>query len=502
MKVLLITCNTPTPSTPMLGVTAIATYLESHGHTCRIFDDAPYMLDIADDSIDPREKIRTVGKTEDYEAYTLPHMQRVHELLNEVAKFEPKMVGVSTTEASYYNALEYLGAVKQRFPNIVTVLGGAFGLSSPEFVLRNDFVDLVCIGEGEPIALDLCQRIEESRELWDTPGMAARNPNGEVVRNRLPPLINVNDLPPLRYDFYNERRLYRPIGGKYRRTLPLEISRGCMYPCTFCNSPLLNTHFSEAGRYYRTKSPAALDECLDFTTKNYAPEYFFFISETFLAMKKGYLEAFVDVYGKYSVPFWMNTRPETVSDDKISVLAKVGLQSVSVGIESGNMEYRSKMLKRTYSNDLAIEAFDTLHRFGIRTTANIIIGLPEETREMVFDSIRLIKAIQPDSIGLGIFQPFKGNELYKLCVDKGYHDPDAVIDHTIFQPSLTTGTIETEELVDLHMKFALYTKADERHWPEIDKLDLKTEAGLQRFERMHDDLVTGRKGSINTELTA
>jgi radical SAM superfamily enzyme YgiQ (UPF0313 family) len=198
----------------------------------------------------------------------------------------------------------------------------------------------------------------------------------------------------------------------------------------------------------------------------------------------------------------MNTRPETVTHEKIEALVKVGLDRVSVGIESGHEEFRARMLKRRYSNDLAIDAFEVLKAHGVSTTANIIIGLPEETRDMVFESIRLIKRIQPDSIGLGIFQPYKGNELYNYCVEKGYYDPDHIIDHTIFMPTLERGSLPTDELLRLQTTFALYTKVDEKHWPEIDAIDIKTDKGMQKFHHMLSDAIGDQHNFVDTELTA
>ena len=119
MKVLLITCNTPTPSTPMLGVTSIASYLEHKGHSFKIFDDAPYLMDIADDNIDPREKFGTVGKTAPYEVYKLPYNQRFDDLCYILKTFQPDVVGVSTTEASYFNSIDYLAVARKELPDAV-----------------------------------------------------------------------------------------------------------------------------------------------------------------------------------------------------------------------------------------------------------------------------------------------------------------------------------------------------------------------------------------------
>ena len=95
--------------------------------------------------------------------------------------------------------------------------------------------------------------------------------------------------------------------------------------------PLFNKHFADSGRFYRTKSAKSLEADLDALVSAYNPEFLFFVSETFLAMKKGFLEEFCDVYSKYKIPFWMNTRPETITEDNISKLKAVCLERSAPG---------------------------------------------------------------------------------------------------------------------------------------------------------------------------
>ncbi len=54
LKILLISCGQPFPSSPFLGITSIATYLLDKGFDVKIFDDNPYLLDIIDDTTVPR----------------------------------------------------------------------------------------------------------------------------------------------------------------------------------------------------------------------------------------------------------------------------------------------------------------------------------------------------------------------------------------------------------------------------------------------------------------
>ena len=65
-------------------------------------------------------------------------------------------------------------------------------------------------------------------------------------------------------------------------------------------------------------------------------------ADTFLAMNKNEFEEFCEMYSEIGLPFWVQTRPETISDYKIKKLAEVGLDRMSFGVEHGNEEFRAK----------------------------------------------------------------------------------------------------------------------------------------------------------------
>mgnify|MGYP000579528540 CR=1 FL=1 len=50
------------------------------------------------------------------------------------------------------------------------------------------------------------------------------------------------------------------------------------------------------------------------------------------------------MYSDIRLPFWMQTRPETISHDNIRRLADVGLHRISFGIEHGNEGFRARLL--------------------------------------------------------------------------------------------------------------------------------------------------------------
>ena len=84
-------------------------------------------------------------------------------------------------------------------------------------------------------------------------------------------------------------------------------------------------------------------------------QYNYFWADTFLGMSNKEFDEFCEMYSEISLPFWMQTRPETISDYNISKLAQVGLHRVSFGVEHGNEEFRAKILDRRWKNKDIIE---------------------------------------------------------------------------------------------------------------------------------------------------
>ena len=68
------------------------------------------------------------------------------------------------------------------------------------------------------------------------------------------------------------------------------------------------------------------------------------MADTFLAYNAKEFDEFCEMYKEINLPFWMQTRPETVTEEKIKKLQKVGLHRMAFGPEHGNEEFRKKIL--------------------------------------------------------------------------------------------------------------------------------------------------------------
>lgn len=92
-----------------------------------------------------------------------------------------------------------------------------------------------------------------------------------------------------------------------------------------------------------------------FLTKKWDAEYVYFLSDTFLAMNNDEFNEFIRIYSKIRLPFWMQTRPETLTQERADKLKEVGCHRVSIGLEHGNEEFRKKVLKKSYQNEQMIK---------------------------------------------------------------------------------------------------------------------------------------------------
>jgi len=117
-------------------------------------------------------------------------------------------------------------------------------------------------------------------------------------------------------------------------------------------------------------------------------------------------------------------RANLVDDEFMGLLKHAGCYQISIGIESGNDHVRNDIMNRRMSREQIVQAFELAHKYGIRTNAINMIGLPGETDEMVWDTIRLNRQVKPTVSGVNIFYPYKGTKLGDRCFEQGLVDEE------------------------------------------------------------------------------
>ena len=66
-----------------------------------------------------------------------------------------------------------------------------------------------------------------------------------------------------------------------------------------------------------------------------------------------------------------------------------------------------------------IEAFKLAKKYNVKTNAINIIGVPGETKEMLLNTVKLNREINPTTSHVNIFYPYKGTPLGDMSFEKG-----------------------------------------------------------------------------------
>jgi anaerobic magnesium-protoporphyrin IX monomethyl ester cyclase len=129
-----------------------------------------------------------------------------------------------------------------------------------------------------------------------------------------------------------------------------------------------------------------------------------------------------------------------------------------------------------------------LHDAGIPTTVNNIMGFPDETRELVFDTIEVNRHIQSATINAYLYNPYKGTELYDVCEQKGYL-PDET-DEKVIDSFLSEDFPYFKSILKMPT-IVLYSKLPRSEFARIKIAEKFDEEGDEMFRALREEYLDG-----------
>ena len=465
--------------------------LKREGFVVDMFDTTNYKLDIG--FVDS-EKVKSTNLS--VRPFHNPHTQEkttdaYEDFLRKVESFSPDLLLVTATENMFPMAINLLKHVDHI--GIPVVFGGVFATFASELAMRWQEIDMLCVGEGEYAIVELCRRMSRGDNFSNVPGLWIRQQDGSIKKNPIGNRVNMDENPLPDFTIFDDSRFYRPMAGNILRIFPIETHRGCPFTCSFCNSPSQDRLYSGATgqKFFRKKRLDKIREELLFCRDTWRAEYFFFWADTFFAWSEEEFDAFCEMYSDIKLPFWCQTRPETVVEHRIKKLKDVGVHRMGFGVEHGNYEFRRDVVDRKYTNELVIQRMQIPKDYGVQFSVNNIIGFPDETRELAFDTIELNRRIASDTLSCSIFVPFHGTGLRDLCVKKGYIHPDTLCptnsDDTVL--NMPPPFLGGQALKGLRNVFTMYVKFPKDRWPEIRQAEESTPEGDAIRDRLREEYI-------------
>ncbi len=345
------------------------------------------------------------------------------DLISAIKKIDPDLIALSAL-TGVHQSLETMAEQIKKHLKVPIIMGGPHATYSPEVILKPG-IDIICRGEGEEAMLELADRMEAGRDYSDIANLHVKLPSGEIRRNDMRNVSNLNELP------MPDRELYYKYD--FLRQVPMKrfiSSMGCPYPCTFCHEPVIRKMYKGKGNYVRRKTVERAIAEIKYIKERHPLKHVHFSDDLFFIRNSyEWLEEFAELYPKeIGLPFNCNIRYDSVNEHAADLLFKAGCYGAAVGLESGNEHLREIVIKKKSSNEHIVQGAHLLRERGIKVLTTNMIGLPGETLDQAFETVQLNMELKSTYTRASTFLLFPGLPLVDYSIKNGFVDPNFDID--------------------------------------------------------------------------
>jgi magnesium-protoporphyrin IX monomethyl ester (oxidative) cyclase len=341
-------------------------------------------------------------------------------LEQELAAFAPPLVGIGAMSVEYEGVLEVARKCKERLPACRVVVGGPIASANPQKLLESPVVDYAVLGEGEATIVELASCLENNRDVSPVPGIAFKR-DGEIVVNKRRENIDLTEVPfPARHlinmeryiSSYPERFQHQRVDDRPIRGTNLTVSRGCPYSCIYCDKNVF-------GNQWRVRrSEQVLDE-IELLIQQYGINALMFDDDAF-GLNKAWVRDFcagVKQRG-LNIVWHCNSRCNHADAELFRLMYEAGCRSIAFGIEYGNQEVLDRAQKKLSLEEIR-RGVQMAKAAGFLVTGYFMLGMLDETKKTIMDTINLAISLPLDAGGFGITVPMPGTELFCLASERG-----------------------------------------------------------------------------------
>ncbi len=344
-------------------------------------------------------------------------------LFDDIDQFSPDILAISASTSEHVSLYEAAEKIKVHHKDLLVVLGGPHGTFFPEEIERKDIIDVVCIGEGDRSLPELADRLEKGEDYTNIPGLWIKK-DGRIFKNRFDDLIhNLDELPfPDREIYYSKYDIL-----KNNPTKTFILGRGCPFDCTYCFNHQMRQIYPVG--YVRRHSVDYAIRMIKEVKEKYGFKWVQFIDSTLNANKPWLIEFLKRYKQEIGEPFLCGLRFDLMDAEITRALIEAGVDRVNFGVESGNEVFRKRILNRKMKNDDIVSIAQQFNDAGVRIITSNMIGLPEETIDLAFETIELNRRIKPESAVCYVLVPYPKTAIYQYCVDKNLLKGEIDIDN-------------------------------------------------------------------------
>ncbi len=352
-----------------------------------------------------------------------------------------EIVGITSTTATFNSALRYARVIKEKLGAFI-IMGGVHVTFRPLDALKHDFVDAVCIGEGEETVVEVAERVEAGKSLEGVRGIIYKN-EGKIADNG--PRQFIEDIDSLPFPAFELMPLekYTLLGQKLEY-FPMITSRGCPFACRYCSSSLF------FGRKFRARCAENVVDEMEWLVEKFGAKHIAFEDDTFTLNRKRVFEICDEIKSRGIYVEWScSSRVDTINEEMLHKMKEAGCSAIYYGVESANKEILNKYYRKRIKLDVVKKAVEITKKVGIETICSFIIGAPHETKKDVKETLKLAIKLNPDYAQFSILTPYPGTEIYEEAKEKGLILTENFDEYTAGKPVLKNFYMTPEEISKL-----------------------------------------------------
>jgi len=363
-----------------------------------------------------------------------------------IKKFQPNLVGISSVTQNYNIALKYSCYLCNC--GIPHIFGGIHITTLPETLPKSALA--ACLGESEMTFVDIVQlfikQTISKKDLYEIYGIAFWD-NDTLVRTKPRPLIS--DMNTISFPARDQLEIH---SHTYMFT-----SRGCPYRCSFCSS----SRFWDKLRLFSAEY--VVDE-IELLVSTYRVKLISFFDDLFVA-NRNRLKSIIRILEERcllgKVKFTCSCRANVVDKELASLLFKMGVVSVGLGLESGDEETLQYLKGNTIYVKDNINAINSLKDAGIAVNGSFIIGSPKETGLQIMRTYNFIKNSRLDLFDIYILTPYPSTPIWEYALNKNLVS-DNMIDWSVLDVNtyrrpekciILSETLSRKEIIGFYKKF-------------------------------------------------
>lgn len=366
-----------------------------------------------------------------YQIFDMSLGYKTKDLKRRISQFKPDLLGISSMSYMLNNTYRMVSALRQEFPWLRIVIGGAHISSVREGIFQEcPELDFGIVSEGEDSLVELCKGLPFS----EIKGLIYKDGSKILFSG---PRDFIKDLDVLSFPKYSGFELKR-----YGYGIGIVSSRGCPYSCIYCSCNVI-------GKRIRFRGAQNILDEIDYWYKQGYRE-FGFQEDNPTFDRKRMLEICAGLqrrgFKDLRLMCGNGVRADMVDRELLVEMKKAGFKRLAFGIESGSDKVL-KAIKKGSSVDAMDKAIRDASELGFFVSLFFLVGSPQETVADVEKSIALALKYPVQYVDFFNLIPMPGSELYAWV--KGnrcfIRQPDEYLNAS-FHPARSTKPIfETPE---------------------------------------------------------